>query len=104
MTELWNILNSNLLIGLIFLVVIVPMYYSLGIPPFGKKKEEKEDSRIDELEKHALVANHEMGEVKDTLKDIKDNIKETHSYLREHADSDQKFQLDILRAINEIKK
>ena len=65
---------------------------------------DKKENRIDELEKHAVVANHEMGEVKETLGEIKADIKETHTYLREHADKDNEIQTKILLAINDLKK
>src|SRR3990167_8577119 len=69
-----------------------------GINGNGKKEE-----RIDELEMHAKIANHEVGEINEKLKEIKADIKETHAYLREHAEDDKHFQIDILKAINDIK-
>ena len=69
----------------------------------GDYKPDQNEERIDDLEKHAVVANSEMGQIRDSLLEIKDDIKETHSYLREHAEQDNKVQTDILITLSKLK-
>jgi len=80
--NMWEFLSSNLFLGLIFLLIIVPLYAKLGLLNLlwnknGKNGEAKEILR--NHEERLDVANKEMGDVKISLARIEVevvNIKE----------------------------
>ena len=83
MDAIYKILESNFLIGMFFLIGVVPLYIKLGIIKTNKEKNDvKEEEKVDikqdriniEMAKHAEVANEEMGEVKTTLAVIENRL------------------------------
>ena len=64
----------------------------------------KVDVKVEDLEKHAIVANQEMGVIKDSVIRIETSMEKTHKFLEEHAKSDTEVQAKILATLDVLKK
>lgn|SRR3990167_5019082 len=58
-----QLLTTGGIATIIAVVLMILRYYELFHISFGKKEENDDESRIDNLENHAAVANSEMGEL-----------------------------------------
>lgn len=88
MDNILTILNSNLIIGLLFFLVIVPVYHRLGLLSWllGKTENKQEDrqentntdvqKQIIILTEHARVANEEMGEIQRDFRVMRESFTE----------------------------
>ena len=72
METIVNILQSNLLIGIILFLVIIPVYHRMGLLGwlFGKNGGSKLENKIDELQRHYNdETTQALGRIEDAIKD-----------------------------------